>query len=141
MKAHYEFDNDPIKIMCFEHKRRRLIVELRYQNCVKLCFSHIIVIFYIWNIFCYSFYIFEHAHFHLFFIVICIHLRCYIISDVHPIMCALCDKKWLKDLVDKKRKDLIFFLMIFFKFLFLIFFNNWIKIYALHHYYIAQAIG
>ncbi len=29
MKTHYEFDNDPIKIMCFEHKRRRLTVKLR----------------------------------------------------------------------------------------------------------------
>jgi len=29
MKAHYEFDGDSIKIMCFEHKRR-LTVELRY---------------------------------------------------------------------------------------------------------------
>jgi hypothetical protein len=82
---------------------------------------------------------FEHAHIYLFFIVICIHLRCYIISDVPLIMCALCDKKPLKDLVDKKRKDLIFFLMFFY--LFLIFFNNWIKFYALHDYYIAQAIG
>jgi hypothetical protein len=41
MKAHYEFGNDPIKIMCFEHKRKKLTIELRYQNYVELCFSHI----------------------------------------------------------------------------------------------------
>jgi len=56
---------------------------------------------------------FEHAHIFFFFIVICIHLRCYIIRDVHLIMCALCDKKRLKDLVNQKRKDLIFSLMFF----------------------------
>jgi len=30
MKAHYEFSNDPIKIMGFEHKRKRLTGKLRY---------------------------------------------------------------------------------------------------------------
>jgi hypothetical protein len=60
---------------------------------------------------------FEHAHIFFSFIVVCTHLRYCITSDVHFIMCALCENNQLKDLVNQKRKDLIFssmFLCIFF---------------------------
>jgi hypothetical protein len=46
------------------------------------------------------------------------HLKCYIASDVHLIMRALCETKQLKDFMNQKRKDIIFssmfFLCIFF---------------------------
>jgi len=38
---------------------------------------------------------------------------CYTTSDVHVIMCALCEKKRLKELVDQKMKDVLFSLMFF----------------------------
>jgi len=30
MKAYYEFGNDPIKIMCFKHTKKKLTIKLRY---------------------------------------------------------------------------------------------------------------
>ncbi len=54
--------------------------------------------------FCHEFSMFGHAHIFISFIVICTHLRCYITSDVHLMMCALCEKKQLKDLVNQNRK-------------------------------------
>jgi hypothetical protein len=50
-------------------------------------------------------------------IMVCTHLRCYITSDVHLIMCALCEKKQLKDLLNqrkKKKNSQCFFLCIYF---------------------------
>jgi hypothetical protein len=49
----------------------------------------------------------------IFFIVFGTHLRCYTISDVHLIICALCVKKSLKELVNWKRKYALFFSMFF----------------------------
>ncbi len=50
--------------------------------------------------------------------MVCTHLKCYIISDVHLIMCALYENKKLKDSMNQKRHDdilfSIFFLCIFF---------------------------
>jgi hypothetical protein len=54
---------------------------------------------------------FGHAHF--FAIVVCIYLRCYITSNVHLIICALCEKQQLKDLINQKKKDVIFSSMFF----------------------------
>jgi hypothetical protein len=42
------------------------------------------------------------------FIVACTCLKCYITNDVHLIMCASCEKKKLKDLMNHKRKGVIF---------------------------------
>jgi hypothetical protein len=56
---------------------------------------------------------FEHAHIFFPFIVVCTHLRCCITSDVHFIMCALCENNQLKDLVNEKRKDLVLSSMFF----------------------------
>jgi hypothetical protein len=39
VKAHYEFGNDPLKIMCFK-QRTRMKVDHRIE-ILKLCFFHI----------------------------------------------------------------------------------------------------
>jgi len=59
---------------------------------------------------------FGHAHIFFSFIMVCTHLKCYITSDVHLIIYALCEKKWLKELEDKKRKDVIFSSIFFLRF-------------------------
>jgi hypothetical protein len=38
------------------------------------------------------------------------------LSDVHLIMCALCEKKQLKELMDQKRKNVLFSSIFFFCF-------------------------
>jgi hypothetical protein len=48
------------------------------------------------------------------FIVVCIHLMCYTINYAHFIMCALCEKKQSKKLVDQKKKNVLFSSMFFF---------------------------
>jgi hypothetical protein len=48
-----------------------------------------------------------------FFVMICTHLKCYTPSDVHLIMCALCEKKWLKELLHQKRNEILFSSMFF----------------------------
>jgi hypothetical protein len=61
-------------------------------------------------------------------------------------MCAICEKKKMKNLVNRKKRDVIFPSMFFHPFFFLVekyfdmCFDNLIKFYASHHYYIAQAI-
>jgi len=51
-------------------------------------------------------------------------------------MCALCEKKWLKELMDQKKKDVLFFSMFFLCFFlglkryFDMCFDNLIKFYA-----------
>jgi hypothetical protein len=77
-----------------------------------------------------------------FFIVIWTHLKCYTTSDVHLITFALCEKKRLKELVDKKMKNILFSSMLFLCFFFglkliLMCFDELIKFYASHHYCIA----
>jgi len=52
---------------------------------------------------------------HIYFfslIVVCIHLRCYT-SDVYIIIYVLCKTKQLKELVNQKRKNIIFSSMFF----------------------------
>jgi hypothetical protein len=58
-------------------------------------------------------------HILFFFVMICIHLKCYTPSDIHLIMCALCEKKWLKELMHQKWNKILFSSMFF---LFLILF-------------------
>jgi hypothetical protein len=56
---------------------------------------------------------------------------------------SLCEKKRLNDLVNQKRKDILFFSMFFFgglKIYFAIYFDNLFMIYASHHYNITQDI-
>jgi hypothetical protein len=91
VKATYEFDNDPMK-MCFENKTK-----MSHRSCDFL-----------WNFFCHDFPMFGHAHIFSSFIVICTHLKCYTTSDVQLITCALCEKKILKEAVDKKMKNILF---------------------------------
>ncbi len=124
----YEFGNGFIKIMCFKHKK----IELKYYNSVELCFFHINCGF-SWNIFCHKLPMFGHTHIFFSFIVICIHLRCYITNGFHFIMYALGEKKQLKYLVNQKKKDMMFFSMFFLCFFFFdMCFDNLIKIYASH---------
>jgi len=67
-------------------------------------------------------------------------------NDVQFIMCALCEKKRLKYLVNQKRKSVIFSSMFFLCICFWLkacldmCFDNLIKIYVSHHYYTIQAI-
>jgi hypothetical protein len=81
-----------------------------------LCSYHIDCNFW-WNNFCHEFSMFETCTFFFSFIIICTHLRCYITNDVDLVICALCEKEWLKTLMDQKRKDIwfssMFFLCIF----------------------------
>jgi hypothetical protein len=64
-----------------------------------------------------SFLCFAHAHIFLFFIVVCIHLRCYTTSDVHLIMCIIW-KETIENFIEPKNEgyNIIFnvFLMYFF---------------------------
>ncbi len=56
-----------------------------------------------------------HTHIYIFsFIVVCTHLMRYTTNYVHFIMCALCEKKQSKKLVDQKKKDVLFSSMFFF---------------------------
>jgi len=112
---------------------------------VKLYFYHVDCDF--WSsIFCHEFSMFEHAHFFFSLIVVFNHLSCYTTSDVHFIMCALCEKKWLKELMDPKKKDVLFSSMFFLCFFFWLkkyfdmCFDNLINFYASHHYCIAQSL-
>jgi len=60
----------------------------------------------------------KHAHIFFFFVMNCIHSKCYTPSDVHLIMCALCEQKWLKELMHQKRNKVLFlnvFPLCFFK--------------------------
>jgi len=57
-----------------------------------------------------------------FFVMICTHLKCYTPSDVHLVMCALCEKKWLKELLHQKRNKILFSSMFFLWFFYFDFF-------------------
>jgi hypothetical protein len=97
--------HDPMK-MFFEHKTRMEVDhKIKY---VRIVFSSCSCDF-LWSIFCHEFSMFGHAHIFSSFILVCIHLKCYITNDVHFIMCALCEKKWLKKWVDQKKKMHYFF--------------------------------
>jgi hypothetical protein len=108
-----------------------------------LCFYHVDCDFWL-SIFCHEFFMFEHAHFIFSLIVVFNHLSWYTTSDVHSIMCALCEKKWLKELRDQKKIHLLnVFPMFFFLWLkryFDMCFDNLINFYGSHHYCIAQAL-
>jgi hypothetical protein len=80
--------------MYFKHKTR-IKVDHRIKDIIDCDF--------LWSIFCHEFYIFGYEHFFS-FIVVCTHLKCYTISDVHLIMCAFCEKKIdkISELNDKK---------------------------------------
>jgi hypothetical protein len=76
----------------------------------------------------------------------CIHSTCYT-SDVHLIMCELCEKNWLKELVDYKKKYVLFSSMFFiyiyrynFDFFTKMYFDHLLKFCVSYCYYIAQAI-
>jgi hypothetical protein len=55
----------------------------------------------------------RHAYIFLFFVMIYIHLKGYTPSDVHLIMCALFEKKWLKKLMHQKKNKILFPSMFF----------------------------
>jgi hypothetical protein len=82
---------------------------------LELCFHHVVVIFR-GTFFVISFLYLGMHIICLSFVVVCIHIKCYITNDVHFIMCALCEKKWLKKLVDQKRKNVLFSSMFFYNF-------------------------
>lgn len=50
-------------------------------------------------------------HFFFYFIMICSHLKCYTPNNVHLIMCASCEKKQLKQLMNRKKE--YYFLNVF----------------------------
>ncbi len=62
---------------------------------------------------CHEFSMFWNAHIFFSFIVVCIHLRFYITSDVHFIMCGLREKTQSKDLVNQKMMEVILSSMFF----------------------------
>jgi hypothetical protein len=86
----------------------------------------------------YEFSMFGHAHFFLSLIVLCTHLRCYTTSDVYIVMYILCKTKQLKELMNQKRKNIIFssiYVLTFFlaKKYFDMCFDSLIKLYTSHH--------
>jgi len=126
VKETYEFDNDPMKV-CFEHIKQKCHIDL-----VIFYGTFFVMIF-----LCLGMHIFFSS-----FIVICTHLKCYTTSDVQLITCALCEKKRLKELVDKKMKNILFSSMFFLCSFFglkiiLMCFDKLIKFYASHHYRIT----
>ncbi len=69
----------------FKIKIKNIII---VSNCVLITFlieDFLLGIFCVWT-----------CTFYFSFIVACTHLKCYTISNVHIIMCALCEKNWLK---------------------------------------------
>jgi len=94
VKAPYEFGNDPMKIMCFEHGIRTKFDDriMMLKLCIIVFFSHNCNgTFFLMSFLCLDMHILF-----FFFIVVCIHFRCYPTSDVHPIMCVLYEKKQLE---------------------------------------------
>jgi hypothetical protein len=141
---HYEFGNDPMKCVSNTKQKWRSIIELQILKLYKIMFlSHrlwfLVEIFLSW-----IFYVWRCTI--LFsFIMIFTYLRCYITNDVDLVICALCEKEWLKTLMDQKRKDILFssmfFLCIFLvKIYFHMHFDHLIKFCESYHYYIAQVI-
>jgi hypothetical protein len=135
VKAHYEFSNDPWKLCVligynclFSHKLWFLMEHFLSQ--VFLCLN------------------FGHAHFFFVFLHYDLHSFKALHNKWHSlIMCAICEKKWLKDLMNQIKKDVICYSMFFLCILFFgvrkyfdLCFDNLINIYASHHYYITQAI-
>jgi hypothetical protein len=55
------------------------------------------------------------------FIVVCTYLKCYTTNDIHLNMCALCEKKQLKEWMDQEKKNVLFSSMVFLCFFF------WVK--------------
>jgi hypothetical protein len=109
-----------IQWKCFLNTKEewRLTIEL---NMLELYFHHVVVIFD--GAFFVMTFLYLDMHILFFsFIVVCIHLNCYITNDVHFIMCVLCEKKWVKKLVDQKKK-MYYFLQCSYKYFF------WIKKY------------
>jgi hypothetical protein len=86
------------------NKKQRLTIKL---NILEMCFYHIDCDF-LWNFFGHKFSIFEYALLISSFIMVCTHLRCYTRSDVQFIMCALCEKKWFKELMHQRKKKVVF---------------------------------
>jgi len=82
-----------------------------------------------------SFVMFRHVNFFPSFIVMCTHSKHYKTSNVHIIMCVLYETMIEK--VFWTKKEFEFFLNIYF---FDMYFNNLIKLYGSHHYYVAQVI-
>jgi hypothetical protein len=94
--------------MCFKHKTR-----IRVDHKIKDIGIMVNCDFWQFCDFCCEFSMFKHGHVFVSFIVICIQLKCCTTSDVHLIMCALCENKQLKELIDQKKKD-VFFYSVFF---------------------------
>ncbi len=105
--------------------------------------------FFMEHFFSWVFYVWACTYF-FYFIVICIHSSCYT-SDVHLInliMCELYEKNWLKELMDHKKKIVLFSSMFFLSIYIYIFgylkkymcFDQLLKFCVSYCYYIAQAI-
>jgi len=73
------------------------------------------------------------GHAHIFSsIVICIHLKCYIASDVHFIMVCIMWKETIEKLVNQKMKDVLFYVFpMYFSFWLICFSIIWLSF--VHH--------
>lgn len=91
---------------------------------IRIVFSHVI-----WNeTFSHEFSMFDHTYIFFSFIVIYIHLRCYITIDVHLIVCVYVKQKTLKDLLDQFFCQCSFYVLLFYYKIILIFDMIWLNI-------------
>jgi len=81
-----------------------------------------------------TFVMFRHVNFFPPFIVICTHSKHYKTSNVHLIMCVLYGTTIERVIGPKENSS--FFLKYFFD----MYFNNLMKLYGSHHYYVTQLI-
>ncbi len=79
-----------IQWQCVSNTKKEWSLTIKLK-ILKLCFYHVNCDFW-WSMVCHEFFcffiffLFRHANLFLSFIVVCIHLRCYITSDVRLIM-------------------------------------------------------
>jgi hypothetical protein len=113
--------NDPMKIMCFEHKTRMvdhiikilIILIIFFPHKLWLLMKHFLTwVFYVWE--CTIFFSFT---------VICIHSNCSITSDVHLIICVFREKETIKRFSESKKEGYNILFSVF-----IVYFSFWLKI-------------
>jgi hypothetical protein len=102
------FDNDPMKM--FPKQKTRMKVKIKFK-ILKYCNFYQVNCNLWWNIFCDEFLNIWACKYFFSLLVICIYLRCYTTNGFH--LTLLCKTKWLKNLIDQKNKDVLFFSMLF----------------------------
>ncbi len=127
-------------------QERWLTIELKMLKLCKIVFSIMQIVIFDGAFFNHEFYIFGHAHILFSIIAVCIHLKCYTTNDVHLIICTLCEE--IIETMNGPKKKMYYspkfssfcFFKILVKKYFDMCFDNLIKFYASHHYYIQLVL-